>query len=109
MLIALSAQAALRHTGVPRPSRVQCSGNLPPFAPPPDVVRSASHAVAAKTLHAALCGQVSGSVVDPQGQPLKGLRLAGKWDHEIVAHMPDGSSRVLWRVHPPAADPSRCR
>ena len=54
------------------------------------------------------CGQVSGNVLDAEGQPLKGLKLAGKWDRELITHMPDGSSRLLWRVNPPAADPSRC-
>ncbi len=50
--------------------------------------------------------QVSG-VVDKDGSAVKGLKLGGKWDVELVANMPDGSSRCLWQKNPPAADPSR--
>jgi hypothetical protein len=51
--------------------------------------------------------QVSG-VVEKDGVALKGVKLHGKWDRELHADLPDGSSRLLWRVNPPAADPSRC-
>ena len=54
------------------------------------------------------CWQVSGAVLQADGQPLTGLKLAGKWDRELSVQLPDGSSRLLWRVNPPAADPSRC-
>jgi hypothetical protein len=50
--------------------------------------------------------QVSG-VVEKAGQPLKGVKLKGKWDAELVAEMPNGSVRQLWKVNAPAADPSR--
>ena len=51
--------------------------------------------------------QVSGTV-EKDGAPIKGLKLKGKWDAELVAEMPDGSSRRLWTINPPAADPTRC-
>ena len=51
--------------------------------------------------------QVSGTV-EKDGAPIKGLKLKGKWDTELAAEMPDGSSRRLWAINPPAADPSRC-
>ena len=51
--------------------------------------------------------QVSGTV-EKDGAPMKGLKLKGKWDTELVAEMPDGSSRRLWTMNPPAADPTRC-
>ncbi|KAK9916628.1 hypothetical protein WJX75_005072 [Coccomyxa subellipsoidea] len=50
--------------------------------------------------------EVSG-VVEKDGVALKGVKLRGKWDRELHADLPDGSSRLLWRVNPPAADPSR--
>lgn len=50
--------------------------------------------------------QVSG-VVEKSGQVMKGVKLRGKWDSELHADLPDGSSRLLWRINPPAADPSR--
>ena len=46
-------------------------------------------------------------MVDKDGSAVKGLKLGGKWDVELVAQMPDGSSRRLWQKSPPAADPSR--
>ncbi|BDA41111.1 Oxysterol-binding protein-related protein 1B [Coccomyxa sp. Obi] len=50
--------------------------------------------------------EVSG-VVEKGGQLMKGVKLRGKWDSELHADLPDSSSRLLWRVNPPAADPSR--
>ncbi len=50
--------------------------------------------------------QVSGSV-EKDGSAVKGLKLGGKWDVELVADMPDGLKRRLWQKNPPAADPSR--
>lgn len=52
---------------------------------------------------------MSGVVQEPDGKAMKGMKLSGKWDQELRAHLPDGSQRILWRVNPPAADPSRCR
>jgi hypothetical protein len=50
--------------------------------------------------------QVSGTV-EKDGAAVKGLVFTGKWDVKLVAHLPDGSSRCLWKKNPPAADPSR--
>ena len=50
--------------------------------------------------------QVSGTV-EKDGAAMKGLSFKGKWDVELVADLPDGSSRRLWEKNPPAADPSR--
>lgn len=50
--------------------------------------------------------QVSGTV-EKDGVAVKGLKLKGKWDVELQADMPDGFSRRLWSINPPAADPSR--
>ena len=50
--------------------------------------------------------QVSGTV-EKDGAALKGLSFKGKWDVELVADLPDGSSRRLWEKNPPAAEPSR--
>lgn len=50
--------------------------------------------------------QVSGTV-EKDGAAVKGLSFKGKWDVELVADLPDGSSRRLWEKNPPAADPSR--
>ena len=54
-----------------------------------------------------IMAQVSGTV-EKDGVPIKGLKLKGKWDTELVAEMPDGSSRRLWTINPPAAAPTRC-
>ena len=51
--------------------------------------------------------QVSGEVLQQDGKAVKGIKLSGKWDEELRVTMPDGSERLLWRVSPPAADPSR--
>ncbi len=47
-------------------------------------------------------------MVEKDGVAMKGVKLQGKWDRELHADLPDGSSRLLWGVNPPAADPSRC-
>lgn len=46
-------------------------------------------------------------MVEKNGVAIKGVNLRGKWDRELHVHLPDGSARLLWRVNPPAADPSR--
>ena len=62
---------------------------------------------AASTDPFCIAAQVSGTV-EKDGVPMKGLKLKGKWDTELVAEMPDGFSRRLWTINPPAADPTRC-
>ena len=34
-------------------------------------------------------------------------RIEGKWDESLTAIMPDGSKQLIWKVNPPAADPTR--
>ena len=51
--------------------------------------------------------QVSGEVLQQDGHAVKGVKLAGRWDEELRVTTPDGSERLLWRVNPPAVDPSR--
>ena len=34
-------------------------------------------------------------------------KIDGKWDESLTASMPDGSKQLIWKVNPPAADPTR--
>ena len=50
--------------------------------------------------------QVEGAI-EKNGQVQSLPRVEGKWDESLTAFLPDGSKDVIWKVNPPAADPTR--
>ena len=52
--------------------------------------------------------QITGHMVDEQGNQLAGPTISGNFDGVLTAHFEDGSQRQLWEKHYPAKGPGRC-